>query len=188
MKTILILGVLLFASAAHADTVVAPGGGNYLVIPDGSVVTSNVIGPGPDDPLEYQFATFSFAGGTGKAGGDWENGEEGSLFFSQPVSNVSFTWEGQWFQATDNVGDSLYLQPGLGGTSFDPSGNYPTSGSWSFAGTGITEIDFGADVYTGGIDSISYTIDGPTSMPEPAPLALLAIGLVGLAMLKLRAA
>lgn len=170
MKILIAVLALFLAGAARADSV--QNTGDYLIIPDGSTVTSNV---GVTSGLGFtQYATFTFADGTGMAAGSWQEGEYGSLFFTTPVSDVSFTWEGVLFSATDNAGDSFSDR------------TYGTDGTQTLGGDGITEIDFSSPVYTGGIDSISYALDAgtfavkSTVAPEPGTLALLLMGLVGL--------
>jgi PEP-CTERM motif len=76
---------------------------------------------------------------------------------------------------SDHAGDFFSTYYGFNGFSPD----YPISGTWQFAGSGITEIDFGSSNFQGGITSISYTLDR-ASMPEPSSLMFLGMGLTAL--------
>jgi hypothetical protein len=183
MKLAVALAVLFFAFQAHADSgPIEIDDGIY--IPAGSTITSNTSAPMPQEPgLLVYTVDFSFDGGTGDVSGNAIEGFAGGLVFTIPVEEVTFSWVGEPFTATDNLGDEF-------DTIFDtPEG--PT-GTTTFSGTGITEIGFtSGDLSAGGITSIDPIPDSQ-SVPEPSSLLLSVIGLAALlcvfAKLKIHAA
>lgn len=166
MKVLLMVGVLLLAGVARADGVMNNSG---LIVPQGATITS-VQFDGNADIGGVYYVDFTFDGGYGTAQGSEYEGEDGNLYFNTPVSDVSFTWEGEWFGTTDSAGDSMYSAPGFNG--YDGG----SSGTWLLAGDGITHINYWGSNW-GGIDTFSYT---PDAVPAPEPAGLLAIGLLGL--------
>jgi hypothetical protein len=171
MKTKLVaaFAALFCASLVHADQV--PTSTGPITIPDGSTVTSITFIPYPDGVLlgNTSLVDYSFAGGTGSTMGNSLLGYDGTINFSSPVSNVSFSWIAMdTFQIGDNVGDFW------ADTTADDS-----SGTETLPGTGITQITwFGGDEI-GGITTLTYTVvpTDPPSVPEPSSLLLSGMGL-----------
>lgn len=169
MKLAIALAVLFFASQAHADSGPAQID-DGIYIPAGSTVTSNTFYSESDEWI----VDFSFAGGTGSAWGNGDEGFAGNLLFTTPVEDVTFSWVGEPFTATDNIGDDFITYDGPTGTT-------------TFDGPGITEIRWtSGDLSAGGITSIDPASDSQ-SVPEPSSLLLSGIGLAALIGLKLKA-
>lgn len=175
VKLAVAFAVLLFAGVAKADEIQTPNG--IVFTPDGSVVTSvqNVELFAP-----ATIVSFTFADGTGLAEAEGAASAQGYIYFTIPVSDVSFVWNGDIFAATDNLNDSF--------NSYNASNPNYNSGTATFAGPGITWIGWGtySDLSPAGISSLTYTLDtaDPPSMPEPSSLLLSGMGLaafIGLA-------
>lgn len=161
-KTIVFIGVLLLSGAAYADGIPNTTG---LVVPQDVTITS--IQFEDIDIGGVYFVDFTFAGGTGTVQGSEFEGENGNLYFNTPVSDVSFTWEGEVFGEDDNGTPGAFPSQENGGES---------SGTWFLSSDGITHINYWGSNW-GGIDTFSYT---PDAVPAPEPAGLLAIGLLGL--------
>jgi len=166
VKIALAFAVLLFASAVHADEV--PTDLGVLYIPNGSVVTS--IGEVIFEGIPCPVVSFTFADGTGMAEDQGPMGAIGSISFTTPVVGLSYDWyaPGYW-SSNDNLGD-VY---------FTPNDYNASTGTVAFAGPGITSIEWDAPNNFGlvGIESMTYTLDGPPSVPEPSSLLLSGMGL-----------
>lgn len=99
--------------------------------------------------------------------------------FTAPVYQVDFTWavasfytdfSATAFDASNNV---------LGSFFFDSSLSNDTSGVVSLAGLDITRLEFSASSRAfGAIDTLSFYSEA--SVPEPASLALLGLGLAAI--------
>src|SRR5580658_1407826 len=166
LKLFVGLAVLSFASAIHADSISTPDG--TLVIPSGAVVTSEGIAPNVTSMFGWTVyqVDYTFADGTGYSRGDEADGYGGGLTFDGSVSNVSFDWLGEPFQAQDNAGDEFF--------SFaDPQSPEQAI----FSGNGITFLSWDSADTTGGITSIDPT---PDRVPEPSSVLLSAMGIAAL--------
>jgi hypothetical protein len=169
VKLVVAFAVLLFASAVHADEV--PTNLGVVYIPNGSVVTS--IGQVIFEGIPCPVVSFTFADGTGVAEDQGPMGAIGSLAFTTPVVGLSYDWyaPGYW-GSSDNLGD----------TYFTPNDYDASTGTVAFAGPGITSVEWDAPNNFGlvGIESMTYTLDGPPSVPEPSSILLSGVGLVAL--------
>jgi hypothetical protein len=178
VKLAVAFAVLLFASLSQADQVATSTG--EITIPDGSTVTSVEFIPFPHG-VEWgntSLVDYSFLGGTGDTEGNSLLGFDGTINFSSPVSDLSFSWLGiTLFTASDNVGDSFVCD------------TICLAGTEAFQGIGITEITWQAGDEQGGISSMTFTADPPDpppSVPEPSSLLLAGMGLAGLIAMRTR--
>jgi hypothetical protein len=164
-----ILALLCFAVCVRADTLTFQDG--EIIIPDGSTVISSVTEPGATagTATPFNLVTFSFADGTGSAGGDFNDGDGGIITFTVPVTSLTINWvaTGEEFLFEDSSFQmfSCSIVPLVSAC--------PESGTFTFTGAGITSITWGNFAGFSGIESMSYTL----ATPEPAALVLLAIGL-----------
>jgi len=165
LKLAVAFAVLSFASVARADDVSTPVGSVY--IPNGSTVTS--IEPVSVDYYPNYLVSFTFADGYGEVTTQGVYGMTGSLDFITPVAGLSLDWDGQYFWAADNIGDT-----------FGFPDNSSSSGTIGWAGPGITLVNFGSGSADAGVDSMTYALDGPASVPEPSSLLLSGMGLTAL--------
>jgi hypothetical protein len=164
-----ILALLCFAVCVRADTLTFQDG--EIIIPDGSTVISSVTEPGATagTATPFNIVTFSFADGTGLARGDFNDGDNGIINFTVPVTSLTINWvaTGEEFLFEDSSFQmfSCSIVPLVSAC--------PESGTFTFTGAGITSITWGNFAGFSGIESMSYTL----ATPEPAALVLLAIGL-----------
>jgi hypothetical protein len=181
--TLALAALLLAASVAGADQINTAQGPVY--IPNGSSITieqsipdpwGESAGPGLPSGLPATLLDFIFADGYGQIITAGIYGELGSINFITPVAGLSLGYDsdGTDFWVMDNLED-LYGYP-------DSSGGIGTA-NWS--GPGILAVNFGSGDGSAGIDSMTYSLDGPHSVPEPPTVAMLLLGLavIGVAFL-----
>jgi hypothetical protein len=181
MKIALVaLAVLLFASLAQADTLslYIPDDPTVLVsvlaIPDGSTITSETFIPPGGSATGLWIVDYSFADGTGFAQGDTNDEAFGAIFFTIPVSSVTFGWLGDIFAVEATDGESF------GACSNFYQGCGINSGAQTFTGNDITGLTWaGNDPGYGGISSLAYTTE-PVKAPEPSLFLLSGLGLTAL--------
>lgn len=182
-KSFLIIAFLFAAipaPAARADSYSTPVGPLYY--PDGTTITSVTDDAFPVSEPSVWGLFYSFADGTGETFDPVIDGDAGYVFFSTPVTSVTFdyTWDYEAFDAT------LYNSNDTPFETFSSSGPSGTD-TYTFD-IGVTKIQWiGSDqaIGEGGITSLSYTEDS-VSTPESSSFALLAIGLLGLVFFKFR--
>jgi MYXO-CTERM domain-containing protein len=164
---------VLLASVSHAETIGFPPLSSFT-IPDGSVLTSQTYHP-PGSTLGGEWdITFSFTGGTGTARGDSNDGYQGTIQFTAPVSDLTLNWRtGFKFHAL-NYNSCPNFQP--------PFFMCPFEGTVNFGNLEVTGFTWSSD-YAGGIDSMSFAV---VQAPELPTFALLPLGLVGLVALRRR--
>jgi hypothetical protein len=185
LKLAVALAVVFFASQAHADEVQTPVGPVY--IPNGSTITleqsipdpwGETAGPGLPSAIPAVLLQFTFADGSGQITTAGIYGELGFIDFTTPVADLSLNWDGNdsyAFWIADNIGD-CFCNPNNGGIS----------GTVNWSGPGIYSFQFGSGDGDAGIDSMTYALDGPASVPEPSTLLLSGMGLAALIALALR--
>jgi PEP-CTERM motif-containing protein len=184
MRKSFLIVAFVFASiaarGARADSYSTPVGPLYY--PDGATITSVTDNAFPVSQPGVWGLYYSFADGTGETFDPVVDGDVGYVFFSTPVTSVTFNyiWNFEAFDVT------FYNSSGAPFETFSSSG--PSGTDTYLFDTGVTKMQWiGSDaaIGQGGITSLSYTEDG-VSTPEPGSLALLAIGLFALVFFKLR--
>jgi hypothetical protein len=171
----LAIALLMFVLApmASADEITTPSG--ILIIPDGSQVTSVFVLPPDTFDFGPAFGVdFSFQGGTGSTYGTINEGDVGSITFTVPVTDLSFTAivDGNYGQlSADGFGYSCYNPAvpnhSLCGTPFDETVSGP-----------VSEITWNNFKGFSGVESLSFTVDAGD--PPTSSLILLGFGLIGL--------
>jgi hypothetical protein len=165
-----ILALLCFAVCVRADTLTFQDG--EIIIPDGSTVISSVTEDTGATATPENLVTFSFADGTGFAGGDFNDGDGGTITFTVPVTSLTISWIAtgeEWAISTNGGGPVIECQ----------SMSCGTMETLTFTGV-ITSIGWSNFAGFSGIESMSYTV----ATPEPGALVLLAIGLGSIVGLK----
>jgi hypothetical protein len=177
-KSVLIVAFLfaaLLAPKARADSYSTPVGPLYY--PDGATITSVTDDAFPVSQPGVWGLYYSFADGTGETFDPVIDGDVGYVFFSTPVTSVTFGF-------TSDYGPFDVTFFGPTHAPFETFVDARSSGSDTLTfTTDVTKIQWivgsGApDI--GGITSLSYT-----PAPEASSLALLAIGLFALVFFKL---
>jgi hypothetical protein len=161
-----ILALLCFAVCVRADTLTFQDG--EIIIPDGSTVLSSVTVDTGATATPENIVTFSFADGTGFAGGDFNDGDGGTITFTVPVTSLTISWVAtgeEWAISANGGGPVIECE-------FVFPGGCGTTETLTFTGV-ITSIGWQNFAGFSGIESMSYTL----ATPEPAALVLLAIGL-----------
>jgi hypothetical protein len=158
----------LLAPRSHADTFPTPNGDGTFVIPDGSVITDEFFTPPGTTLTGFYTVDWTFADGSGTERTDSNDGGWGSITFTTPVSDLVFDW----------VGGGIFVANADDGEAFSCYSCGQDSGVATFTGPDITSITFQGFSGIGGIDSMTYTLDGPGApVPEPGALLLLCVGL-----------
>jgi hypothetical protein len=164
------LAILMFVLAprANADTFPTPNGDGTFVIPDGSVITDEYFTPPGSTLSGFYTVDWTFADGYGTERTDANDGGWGSMTFTTPVADLVFDW----------VGGGIFGANSNDGEAFSCYSCGQDTGVAMFTGPGITSISWFGFQQLGGIDSMSYTLDGPgVPTPEPSALLLLCAGL-----------
>ena len=144
-----------------------------LVIPDGSQITGSFTLPagtynvGPTPGVNFQFAD-----GTGTAVGEFNDGDQGTIHFTTPLTSLTVNWI-----AGGTSFFSIFTNDGQGFTCEYLALDCTSSGTFTATG-GITSLTWTTAYGYGGPDSISYALDGPVVAPEPATLLLLTVPLL----------
>ena len=170
-----ILALLCLAVCVRADTLTFQDG--EIIIPDGSTVISSVTEDTGATATPFNLVTFSFADGTGFAGGDFNDGDGGIITFTVPVTNLTIDFvlnpSGYLILANSQIFASECIE------TPPPGGCAVTNLMLTLSGP-ITSIQWSNFPGFSGIASMSYTL----ATPEPGALVLLAIGLGSLVGLK----
>lgn len=163
-----ILPLLSFAVCVKADTLTFQAG--ELIVPNQATAIWVTVQPPGVTLTDFYIANFVFPDGTGLERGDFNDGDNGFISFTVPVTNLSVT-----FLAMDNpygISDSLGQDVECNLPVFPAF--CPEISTIHFSGTGITSVSwFNADGFSG-IESMSYTL----AVPEPRALWLLLTGLL----------
>jgi hypothetical protein len=156
--------VVLFATLARADSINTPTG--TLIIPDGSTVTA--FGLLPTTPLleeiygDQYFVDYNFADGTGFTEGNFLANYAGTIDFSTPVTDLTYSWVcgticSDIFAASNSSGVTTVEGP-------------------------ISQITWYGGDLEAGITSMSYAVDAA----DPSSLLLSGMGLIALIGLRRR--
>lgn len=158
----------------RADEISTPDG--LLVLPNGSQVTSIfVLPPGTFDPGASTYGVdFSFADGIGSTLGNFNDGNQGIINFTTPVTSLTVNWLSQ--------GSSFIWDGGPVCENLDPPSFCPSTGTFTLTGSisSLTWVYFNG---FGGPVSISYVL-APVTAAEPAAFGLLLTGLLLLGLSK----
>ena len=175
----LAIALLMFVLApmASADEITTPGG-NLLIIPDGSQVTSVFILPlGFGCGLNAIGVDFQFQDGTGSTGGCFNGGDFTSIVFTVPVTDLSLTLL---------LGANANELSADGATVFEcfffPSSPTPCPEGvqtidLTLSGP-VSALSWDSEQGFSGIESLSFTADAGD--PPTSSLILLGFGLIGL--------
>lgn len=166
---------------------------------DTSIAT--FVGGTPADEVAQGILAFSGEGGigvhTGSTGGGHYNyawSDNGAVGNSGTVLIVlTGTWDAannRWTAAAYSNGSELTLAPGDGGSpAFVNLGSgalemaFATNDAWTFGGVAVYDEVLTQDEITSlGSGTNGVVVEGATILPEPTALALLALGVAGVAL------
>jgi hypothetical protein len=190
-----------FIAGNGSGTVTVGGPGTTIA---GDLVSATVLNQSPKSEW-ISINVFSPVDGTpivANANADWNFTVDGLTMTGKAVFDNSY---GQWFIGTlpaptqnsfsgfineGNVNPITGLGPGYGGNAFTPG---PAQTSYSF--DPVAFVDPYSFITAGGIpvtadgyeELLHFTLVGAPSVPEPASLVLLGIGLLGMAAVRRRA-
>jgi PEP-CTERM motif len=174
LKGIALIGALaLLAGQARADSVSTEFGPLYY--PSGATLTSLDLLLNYAEPVEQ--LDYTFADGTGYTVAPSADGNLGDILFSTPITSITFSYV--W---SDDDGYPFDVTFNFVGAQSETFSDYAASDTDAFTFNGdVTSLQWIgglADEGTGGITSLSYTLDGPpVATPEPSTWLLLALGL-----------
>ena len=170
----LVLACLL---PCRAETIL--GSDSILIIPDRSQITGTfLLPPGSFNVGPTPGIHFKFADGTGTTEGEFNDGDQGIINFTIPLTSLTVNWVAVGvpyeFWDSDNMLFECEMITGC-----------PTSGTFTFRGTDITSLTWTNSNGWSGIESMTYTTLEPSIFWMLLP-ALLLMGLMRWAQMSLR--